>query len=172
VIVYDMIDTPVGELLLTATADGLTGVRFPRPSGGHRPEAGWQRADALPGAASGAIAAARAELDAYFAGQLTAFTVPLAAAGTPFQQRVWTALRDIAFGETISYLEMARRLGDPKAVRAVGGANGRNPIPVIVPCHRVIGADGSLTGFGGGLERKRWLLRHEGALPEGLQLAL
>ena len=170
-IVYDMIDTPVGELLLTATAEGLTGVHFQKASGGHRPEPGWQRARALSGAASSAIAAARAELDAYFAGKLTKFTLPLAATGTPFQQRVWTALRDIAFGETISYLELARRLGDPKAVRAVGGANGRNPIPVIVPCHRVIGADGSLTGFGGGIERKRWLLRHEGALPEGLQLS-
>jgi methylated-DNA-[protein]-cysteine S-methyltransferase len=171
-IVYDTIDTPVGELLLTATADGLTGVHFPKSSDGHRPEAGWQRARPLPNPASSAIAAARAELDAYFAGTLTRFTVPLAATGTPFQQRVWTALRDVPFGATISYLELARRLGDAKAVRAVGGANGRNPIPVIVPCHRVIGADGSLTGFGGGLERKRWLLRHEGALPEGLELSL
>lgn len=172
-IVYDTIDTPVGELLLTASDDGLTGIHFPRTTEGHRPDAGWQRASAARhAAASGAIAAARAELDAYFAGTLTTFTVPLAATGTSFQQRVWSALRDIPFGETISYLELARRVGDPKAVRAVGGANGRNPIPVIVPCHRVIGADGSLTGFGGGIERKRWLLHHEGALPEGLQLSL
>jgi methylated-DNA-[protein]-cysteine S-methyltransferase len=171
-IVYDVIDSPVGELLLTATADGLRGIQFAAGAGRHRPDAEWRRVEARPGAASSAMAAARAQLDAYFAGELTEFTVPLAAAGTPFQERVWAALRGIAFGETISYLELARRVGDPKAVRAVGGANGRNPIPVIVPCHRVIGADGSLTGFGGGIERKRWLLRHEGALPAVLELAL
>ena len=97
-----------------------------------------------------------------------AFDLPLDAHGTPFQQRAWSALREIPFGQTISYAELARRTGDVRAVRAVGAANGRNPIPIIVPCHRVIGADGSLVGFGGGLERKRWLLEHEGALTEPL----
>lgn len=171
-IVYDIIDSPVGELLLTATADGLTGVCFARSAHGHRPDPGWQRARAVPNAAAHAIDKARDELLAYFAGTLTQFTVALATTGTPFQTRVWDELRRIAFGETISYLELARRMGDARAVRAVGGANGRNPIPVIVPCHRVIGADGSLTGFGGGIERKRWLLRHEGALPAPLSLSL
>jgi methylated-DNA-[protein]-cysteine S-methyltransferase len=163
VIAYDTMPSPVGELLLTADDSGLTSVRFDKEPGGHSPAAGWQRADNATSARARIIAAARAELDAYFAGELTTFTVPLAARGTPFQERVWAALRDIAFGETITYGELARRVGDPGAVRAVGGANGRNPIPVIVPCHRVIGADGSLTGFGGGIERKRWLVRHEGA---------
>jgi methylated-DNA-[protein]-cysteine S-methyltransferase len=90
--------------------------------------------------------------------------------GTPFQRRVWTALGEIPFGQTVSYVELARRTGDVKAVRAVGAANGRNPIPIIVPCHRVIGANGSLVGFGGGLERKQWLLEHEGALTPHLTL--
>ena len=92
------------------------------------------------------------------------FDLPLAPVGTPFQQRVWTALLNIPHGVTISYGELATRLGDPKASRAVGLANGRNPISIIIPCHRVIGANGNLTGYGGGLDRKEWLLRHEGAL--------
>jgi methylated-DNA-[protein]-cysteine S-methyltransferase len=103
----------------------------------------------------------RAQLDAYFAGELVAFDVPLAVHGTEFQKRVWDQLVQIPYGETISYSELARRLGDLKLVRAVGLANGRNPISIIVPCHRVIGADGSLVGYGGGLERKQWLLEHE-----------
>ena len=90
--------------------------------------------------------------------------MPLEPSGTEFQQRVWTALRAIAYGTTTSYGTIARRLGDPRATRAVGAANGQNPIPIIVPCHRVVGAKGDLTGFGGGIDRKRWLLEHEGAL--------
>lgn len=161
--------SPVGALLLVADDTGLTGVHFEPHTGRDAPAPGWRRADEAEGAESPAarvLADARAQLDAYFAGTRTTFDLPLAPHGTPFQQRVWSALRELAYGETISYLELARRVGDPRAVRAVGGANGRNPIPVIVPCHRVIGADGSLTGFGGGIERKRWLLRHEGALPD------
>jgi methylated-DNA-[protein]-cysteine S-methyltransferase len=104
---------------------------------------------------------ARKQLGAYFAGELRDFNLPLAAEGTPFQQRVWAVLRTIPFGSTVSYGEIARRLDLPAASRAVGAANGRNPISVIVPCHRVIGANGTLTGYGGGLERKRWLLHHE-----------
>src|SRR5437762_405142 len=100
----------------------------------------------------------------HFAGTRTTFDLPLDAGGTAFERRVWDALRTIPYGRTLSYSELARRLGDPRATRAVGAANGKNPIPIIVPCHRVIGANGALTGFGGGLDRKRWLLEHEGAL--------
>lgn len=107
--------------------------------------------------------AARRALEAYFAGDLTALDgISVEGAGTDFQRDVWRALRHIPVGQTISYGELARRIGRPKAVRAVGLANGANPIPIIVPCHRVIGANASLTGFGGGLDRKRWLLAHEG----------
>ena len=102
-----------------------------------------------------------AQLDAYFVGELSSFGVEMNLAGTPFQQSVWSRLREIPYGETISYGEIARRIGNPKASRAVGLANGRNPVAIIVPCHRVIGANGSLTGYGGGLERKTWLLEHE-----------
>lgn len=101
------------------------------------------------------------ELDAYFHGKLEQFTVPLDAKGTPFQRRVWAELAKLRFGETSSYLAIAKKLGDAKAVRAVSTANGRNPISIIVPCHRVIGTDGKLTGYAGGLKRKEWLLKHE-----------
>jgi methylated-DNA-[protein]-cysteine S-methyltransferase len=110
-----------------------------------------------------AFAGVAAQLDAYFAGELTEFDVDLRLDGTPFQQRVWAALRDIPYGETISYGELATRIGQPTASRAVGLANGRNPVAIIVPCHRVIGASGSLTGYGGGLDRKRTLLDLERA---------
>jgi O-6-methylguanine DNA methyltransferase len=102
------------------------------------------------------------ELDAYFKGKLTAFTVPIKASGTPFREGVWRALQSIPFGETISYKELAERIGNPAAIRAVGGANHHNPINIIIPCHRVIGANGSLTGYGGGLDKKEFLLKHEG----------
>jgi methylated-DNA-[protein]-cysteine S-methyltransferase len=152
--------TPLGELRLSADEDGrLTEVHLP---------GGTDRA--LP-RIDGPFAAAREQLDAYFAGELEAFDLPLAPHGTRFQQRVWDELVRIAFGETISYSELARRLGDPKLVRAVGLANGRNPIAIVIPCHRVIGADGSLVGYGGGLDRKRWLLDHE-AVAAGRQLNL
>ena len=101
------------------------------------------------------------QLRAYFAGELEAFDLPLAPEGTPFQQKVWRELGSIPFGTTISYGEQARRIGRPQAARAVGAANGRNPVPVVLPCHRVIGSAGALTGFGGGLDTKRTLLRHE-----------
>lgn len=104
------------------------------------------------------------QLDEYFAGERRAFELELAPDGTEFQHSCWTALQRIPFGETISYMELARRVGRPKAIRAVGQANGRNPIPIVVPCHRVIGADGKLTGFGGGIPLKRRLLEHEGVL--------
>jgi methylated-DNA-[protein]-cysteine S-methyltransferase len=107
---------------------------------------------------------ARRQLAEYFARSRSTFDLPLDAVGSVFQRRVWDALRAIPYGTTVSYSELARRLGDSRATRAVGAANGRNPIPIIVPCHRVVGARGDLTGFGGGLDRKRWLLEHEGAL--------
>ncbi len=173
--VYDTMNSPVGELLLTADDMGLTRVWFedhrlgqPRVA-----DAAWTHArDATGTAAQRVLAEARAQLETYLAGERTTFDLPLAPKGSPFQRRVWMALRDIPFGETISYGELARRIGDARLVRAVGGANARNPIPVIVPCHRVIGADGSLVGFGGGLERKRWLLEHEGALSPAVALRL
>ena len=101
------------------------------------------------------------QLDEYFRGERTEFDLPLAPRGTPFQQQAWQVLRGIPFGETITYGEQARRLGDPNKSRAVGAANGKNPIPIVVPCHRVVGAKGQLTGFAGGLETKAWLLDHE-----------
>jgi methylated-DNA-[protein]-cysteine S-methyltransferase len=152
-------ESPIGELLLTASDSALTGVRFPGTG-----EVTAAPANDARGPASAVLARACEQLAEYFAGSRTTFAIPVEPAGTPFQRRVWEALRAIPYGTTLSYGELARRLGDVRATRAVGAANGRNPIPIIVPCHRVVGADGSLTGFGGGLDRKRWLLEHEGAL--------
>lgn len=141
--------TPIGELLLVSDGAALTAVQFDDARRG---------APTPDGADDPVIAEAAAQLRAYFAGERTTFDLPLRAAGTPFEQGVWRALEQIPYGETTSYGELAARLGEPGAARAVGRANGRNPIPIVVPCHRVIGADGSLTGFGGGLECKRALL--------------
>jgi methylated-DNA-[protein]-cysteine S-methyltransferase len=170
--VYQVIPSAVGPLLLTADESGLTRVWFEKGGRGHAPRDEWLRVEDAErdGDVATTIAAARAQLDEYFAGRRTRFELPLSPHGTPFQRRVWAALAEIPFGRTISYLELARTLGDERAVRAVGGANGKNPLPIVLPCHRVIGADGSLTGFGGGIERKRWLLEHEGALPGTLSL--
>jgi methylated-DNA-[protein]-cysteine S-methyltransferase len=150
---YSTLSTPIGDLLLTSDGAALTGVYFE----GHAPDAAWREDDEM-------LREAREQLSAYFAGTLTEFTLPLAPSGTPFQMRVWEELNAIPFGTTISYGEQARRLDRPSASRAVGSANGRNPIPVVVPCHRVVGAGGGLTGFGGGLDRKKWLLEHEAAV--------
>jgi methylated-DNA-[protein]-cysteine S-methyltransferase len=147
--------SPVGDILLRADDEGSLTELYLRHDGA--PDTG------------GPFDAVREQLDAYFAGELERFDVPMALHGTPFQMRVWEQLTQIPFGETISYSELARRLDDPKLVRAVGLANGRNPISIIVPCHRVIGADGSLVGYGGGLERKQWLLEHE-AVASGRRL--
>ena len=167
---YDLFTTPVGPLLLLADDEGLIGVHFEPAEGGHRIDPAWRRAGeenagtgATPAVAT--IVATRAQLTDYFAGARRSFDLPLVPRGTDFQRRVWQLLREIPYGQTISYAELARRVGNPKAMRAVGAANGRNPLPVVVPCHRVIGADGSLTGFGGGIERKRWLLEREGYAP-------
>jgi len=166
--IFDVMPSPVGDLMLVATDARLTGVYFtPHPDDRAR-SGGWSRArGGTP--ADAILERTRTQLEKYFAGATTTFDVPLGPDGTPFQTRVWDALCMIPYGETISYGELARRLGEPKAMRAVGAANGRNPIPIIVPCHRVIGADGSLTGYGGGMERKRWLLAHEGV---GVELEL
>ncbi|GAM99957.1 methylated-DNA--protein-cysteine methyltransferase [alpha proteobacterium U9-1i] len=141
--------SPVGELTLYSDGAALTGIEFEEPKYPLEP---------APRGDDKIIAQARRELDAYFAGKLKAFGVALAPRGTPFQQQVWMALRKIPYGATRSYGQQAQAIGSPKASRAVGLANGKNPIPIIVPCHRVIGASGSLTGFGGGLERKKFLL--------------
>ncbi|HYM54367.1 MAG TPA: methylated-DNA--[protein]-cysteine S-methyltransferase [Solirubrobacteraceae bacterium] len=145
------IDSPIGELLLLGDGEALHGLYM---QAGRRPISvapGWERSP-------GAFAGVAEQLGEYFAGRRTDFDVPLEMEGTPFQLRVWEALREIGYGETISYGELARRIGNPSASRAVGMANGCNPIAVIVPCHRVIGANGTLTGYGGGVERKRLLL--------------
>jgi methylated-DNA-[protein]-cysteine S-methyltransferase len=140
-------DSPVGLLLLTTDGAGLTGLHFPP----HDVDASWERDDP-------AFTDVARQLDEYFAGTRTQFDIPLHPTGTPFQLKVWEQLREIPYGETISYGALARRLASPNASRAVGLANGRNPIAIIIPCHRVIGANGSLTGYGGGLDRKRFLL--------------
>jgi methylated-DNA-[protein]-cysteine S-methyltransferase len=158
--------SPLGELVLTASDIALTRVMFP-PRHGSIPEARaeWLEDDGH-ARASVILGDARAQLGEYFARTRTVFELPLDPRGTVFQRRVWEALRGIPYGATTSYGELARCLGDPRATRAVGAANGKNPVPIIVPCHRVVGARGELTGFGGGLDRKRWLLEHEGALME------
>jgi methylated-DNA-[protein]-cysteine S-methyltransferase len=166
------VDSPVGALLLTADEDGLSGIWFEQNRHGEPPRY-LPPPERDPASRAGAVLeAARAQLAEYFAGRRTTFDLPLAPRGTPFQLRVWQALRDIPYGRTISYLDLARQVADDKATRAVGAANGRNPLPIVVPCHRVIGADGSLVGFGGGIARKRWLLTHEGVLGGGEQLSL
>jgi methylated-DNA-[protein]-cysteine S-methyltransferase len=146
------LDSPIGPLGLVASETGLRAVLFH----GHR---------VRPEGRSPILGETACQLDAYFDGELETFDLPLELHGTDFQRRCWLALRSIPIGQTVSYGEQARRLGfGPDAARAVGAANGRNPIPIVLPCHRVIGADGSLTGFGGGLHVKRFLLEHEGAL--------
>jgi methylated-DNA-[protein]-cysteine S-methyltransferase len=151
---YTTLASPIGELLLLGDGHVLHGLYMQH---GRRPieiRPAWQRA-AEP------FAEVQAQLREYFAGERTGFEVPLALDGSSFERRVWSALQQIPYGETISYGELARGIGQPAAARAVGLANGRNPIAVIVPCHRVIGANGTLTGYGGGLERKRTLLELE-----------
>ena len=148
---YTTIPSPIGELLLTSDGRSLTGLEmspFTPPIRGQRDKSPFE--DII------------GQLDEYFTGARKSFDVPLRASGTPFQLRVWAGLREIPYGRTISYGELARRIGNPRAMRAVGRANGSNPIAVIVPCHRVIGANGTLTGYGGGLDRKAKLLALEG----------
>jgi methylated-DNA-[protein]-cysteine S-methyltransferase len=154
---YIVVDSPVGALLLVAGDDGLAGLYLHGHAKAPTVEPGWRR-DPAP------FDAVVAQLHAYFAGELTAFTIPLDLRGTPFQQSVWQALVDIPYGATTSYGKLAAELGRPGASRAVGLANGRNPVSIIVPCHRVVGASGTLTGYGWGLDMKRQLLDHEQAV--------
>ncbi|MFH1467911.1 MAG: methylated-DNA--[protein]-cysteine S-methyltransferase [Pseudomonadota bacterium] len=150
-----LISSPIGELTLVATRAGLTHLRLSCEPAEDPPGDGSAEAEAL-------LAEAALQLAAWFAGRRRDLDLPLAPSGTPFQREVWAALRAIPWGETISYGELARRVGRPGASRAIGGANHHNPLPIIIPCHRVVGHDGRLTGFGGGLAVKRWLLEHEG----------
>ena len=156
---YTRFDSPIGELLAVGDGQALRGLYMHNPKKPIAPDAAWEER-AHP------FAELREQLAAYFAGRRQDFDIPLKTVGSPFQRRVWDALREIPYGETQSYGRLASRIGVPGSPRAVGVANARNPICVIVPCHRVIGADGSLTGFAGGLERKRLLLDLEaGVLP-------
>lgn len=161
----DWFDSPVGPLIVSATERALSGLSFCEPD--RLPS----KLQALRQAHESTLRPGRGELldelnrqlQEYFRGERREFTLPLSSPGSPFQERVWAALCDIPYGDTWSYLQLATRVGDELATRAVGHANGANPIAIVIPCHRVIGADGSLTGYGGGIERKRWLLAHEQA---------
>ncbi len=171
---HTVVDSPVGPITLLATDDRLTGLylserryppaaaQFGTPQFG-TPQFGAPQFGAPQFGAphDGPFAAAAAQLSEYFAGRLTSFDLPVTMTGTSFQRLVWSALQDIPYGTTVSYGELAAAIGRPSAARAVGLANGRNPISIIVPCHRVVGSDGSLTGYGGGLERKRYLIALE-----------
>ena len=158
---YTSMDSPIGELLLLGDDRALHGLYMQEGRKPVKIAPRWERSETP-------FAGVRAQLREYFAGERVVFETPLELNGTPFERRVWRALVDIPYGETVSYGEIAARVDQPSAARAVGLANGRNPIAVIVPCHRVIGADGTLTGYGGGLQRKRLLLELEsgqGSLP-------
>jgi methylated-DNA-[protein]-cysteine S-methyltransferase len=152
---YCYVETPIGPLLIVGDPEAVRRIEFPESGRARLPETGWTEAG------SGAVGEAARQLREYFAGTRTAFDLPLAPEGTEFQRAVWRLLQDIPYGETISYGELARRVGNPKASRAVGAANGANPIPIVIPCHRVIGSNGKLTGFGGGLPAKEALLSLE-----------
>ena len=154
--IYTTMKSPIGELLLAGDGQALTGLFMQEHRHGPVGTDGWTRTDDDP-----VLAEAAKQLREYFNGERQTFTVPLNASGTAFQKTVWAALCDIPYGTTISYGELARRVGNAAASRAVGLANGRNPISIIVPCHRVVGSNGSLTGYGGGLERKQALLALE-----------
>jgi len=159
--IFCYVDSPIGRLMLTSDGTALTGLYMNltrnKPTKQLTLDDDWAQ-----NATQGPLPAATRQLKEYFAGKRREFDLPLKMKGTEFQQRVWRELTKIPFGTTWSYGQLAKRLGNPNGSRAVGLANGRNPIAIIVPCHRVIGADGSLTGFGGGLDRKEWLLTHEG----------
>ena len=149
-------DTPIGPLLIAGDAEAVRAIRFPKNGEAAEPESGWTRSSPR-----GAVGEAARQLREYFDGARQEFDLSLDPVGTEFQRAVWRRLQDIPYGETISYGELARRVGNPAASRAVGAANGRNPIPIVIPCHRVIGASGKLTGFGGGLPIKEALLTLE-----------
>lgn len=160
-LLYTTVPSSVGELLLAGDLTGLRHIQFNGRDCTPPPD--WQAVAALPYPVA-------EQLDSYFAGHLRDFDLPLHPQGTAFQRKVWAALAKIPYGETISYLELAHRMGNPNSVRAVGLANGRNPLPIVVPCHRVIGSNGTLVGYAGGLPIKRALLALEGALAPQLGL--
>ena len=168
--IFCYVDSPIGRLMLTSDGEALTGLymNLYRNKPTKLPDLSE---DWVQNATQGTLPAATRQLKEYFAGARREFDLPLKMAGSEFQQRVWRELTKIPFGKTWSYGQIAKRIGNPNGSRAVGLANGRNPIAIIVPCHRVIGADGSLTGFGGGIDRKQWLLSHEGQ-PRNRELAL
>lgn len=153
---FTELDSPIGTLLITGDGEVITGLHMEDQATGPAPGEHWHRDDQC-------FHEAREQLLAYFKGNLHRFDLPLASAGTDFQKTVWRALQEISYGATQTYGQLAASIGNRNASRAVGLANGRNPIGIIVPCHRVIGADGSLTGYAGGVERKQWLLAHERA---------
>jgi len=161
---YASVPSPVGSLLLAASDEGLHLIEFQNPRHPMSDCAQWEPRQC------DVIRLTAAQLGEYFDGTRRDFDLPLAPRGTPFQLGVWHTLASIPYGETISYAQLAQRVGKPSAMRAVGAANGRNPLPLVLPCHRVIGSDGSLTGFGGGLPTKEFLLRMEGALPAKVDL--
>jgi methylated-DNA-[protein]-cysteine S-methyltransferase len=150
-VTYTEIDSPIGRLLIHGTDKGVSGILMTKHGRFEEKRADWRRDDAR-------WSGVAKQLREYFAGRRRDFDFPLDVRGTDFQKKVWKALRSIPFGRTVSYGDIAKKIGNPKAMRAVGLANGKNPVAVVVPCHRVIGADGSLTGYGGGLERKKILL--------------
>lgn len=156
---FDRIASPLGPMVLASDGDALTGAWFDGQR--HQPPVGPEsrRQGDLP-----ILRRAAAELADYFAGERTAFDLPLAPAGTPFQRSVWAAIADVRYGETIAYRDLAARVGRPQGVRAAGAATGRNPLSIVIPCHRIVGADGALTGYAGGLVRKRSLLELERAV--------
>ena len=154
-LIYGYFESPVGQLLVAGDEEGLQLIGFPTEKIVDFPTEDWMRDD-------GFFRETFSQLSAYFAGELKEFKLQLKFNGTEFQKKVWTVLQDIPYGRTWSYGELAAQIGNPKASRAVGGANNANPLPIVIPCHRVIGADNSLTGFGGGLKTKQFLLDHEG----------
>ncbi len=152
--IYTNIDSPLGRIMVLGDGQFVTGLYMLDHKGGPGLDPSWKLTEEP-------FSAIREQLAEYFAGRRQEFTVPLKLVGTPFQRSVWQELLRIPFGSTISYAELARRIGQPTASRAVGNANGRNPVSILVPCHRVIGANGQLTGYGGGIDRKQWLLEWE-----------
>lgn len=152
---YAYLETPIGTLLIAGDEEAVRRIEFPKKDKAARPEPDWRESS------RGAVGEAVRQLREYFGGERAEFDLPLAPEGTQFQRGVWRRLQEIPYGETISYGELAKRVGNPRASRAVGAANGQNPIPIVIPCHRVIGANGKLTGFGGGLPIKEALLALE-----------
>ena len=153
---YSFLESPIQQLMLTSDGESLTGLRMIEHRHAPTMTSDWKLDDSvIP------FAEVKPQLAAYFNGELTEFDLPLNLQGTDFQRMIWRQLQKIPFGQTMSYGEMAQRIGNPNGARAVGAANGRNPISIIIPCHRLIGSTGKLTDYGGGLERKEWLLAHE-----------